>query len=172
MKIIGLVFLGLLVYGGVRFGPDLLAFYRAGLLDFSPVEMREYQGTSRDNLKAIRTALMLYHDSEGVFPGKAWMDEVRKRIQTKDMPQSEALKKLVNPLLRPTAPNAFGYSLNSEVCGKYVDDLPEKDKTILVFDSQSTKWDAVGTPSKDKASPPRPGGNLAILVNGEIIELK
>lgn len=170
----GLLVLFGLGYAGWRFGPDLLTFYRAGFFDdLSPTEMRKYQGTTRDNLKAIRTALLLYHDSEGVFPaGAIWMDEVKKRIQTKDMADAEALKKLVNPLVRPSAPNVFGYALNSVIGGNYRDDLPLKGKTILVFDSASTKWNAHGDPARDLAKPPRAGGTLAITLDGEIVKLE
>lgn len=159
-----------LLYAGVRFGPDLYAAYKAGFLD--KTQLRAYQGTSIENLKAIHTALMLYHDSEGQFPSaRGWMDAVKPRLKTNDLKPEEALKKLRNPTIQPPGEDVYGYAMNVAVSQKYKDDLKDPDSTILVFDSKDTRWNAFGDPMKDAADPPRPGGNQAVTVGGKVVPL-
>jgi len=77
LKSIGLLLFGGVLAAGWIYGPALYDFYRAGLLDeyLNPRELRKYQGTSIDNLKAMHLALSLYHESEERFPyGEGWMD--------------------------------------------------------------------------------------------------
>lgn len=154
-------------------GPVVLDFYNSGILgsQLSGKKMREYQGTSMDNLKALHTALMLYHDSEGQFPeSSGWMDAVKDRIKAGDMTQEEADKKFVNPLL--DKPGEFGYAMNDACSKMYKDDLKDPSKTPLLFDSSDTKWNAHGTPDQLLPKPPRPGGNLGISVDGNVIRFK
>jgi len=82
----------------------------AGLLEHH--DERTYNATNEGNLKALYTALMLYHDSEGQFPQAAgWMDAIKTRIQANDMKPEEAAKKLVNPLAA-TGAGTYGYAMN------------------------------------------------------------
>ncbi len=137
-------------YVGYRFGPDLLAAQRAGFFE-RPVP-KEYQGTSMDNLRALRTALMLYHTSEERFPeATGWMDAIEPLLNTADLKPGEAVKKLHRPDL---APGDYGYALNSACGGKFKDDIDGKDKAILVFESKDPKRNAHGDPGKDTV----PGG--------------
>lgn len=102
-------------------------------------EMRAYQGTNRDNLKAIYTALMLYHDNEERFPEAAgWMDAIAKQLKTNDLTPEEAQKKLYDPKT-----GTYGYAINDKVAGKYKGDIPDP-KTVLVFPSKTGKKNAHG----------------------------
>ncbi len=162
-RIVVILVVGGLVYAGIRFGPDALTAYRAGFFD--KAEMRKYEGTSIDNLKAIRTALLLYHDSEDAFPNaKGWMDAIEPRLKTADMEASEALKKLRNP----ASMTQYGYAMNPAVSGKYKGDLKSPETTILVYERLDGPRNAYGDP---KAIKPTAGQNLAITVSGEIVRL-
>jgi len=166
------VFAGVLGYLGIRFGPALIDFVNAGWIGgVKEVEQREYHGSSLENLKAIHTALMLYHDSEGAFPPAAtWMDVTKLRLKTRDLSEEESMKKLKNPLL--SNPKEWGYAINDAAAGKYKDDIAEPDKTPLVFDSSDTGWNAHGDPEKLAPKPPRPGGNLGVTISGQALTLK
>ena len=130
---------------------------------------REYNATTESNLKAIHTALMMYHDSEGQFPAAAgWMDAIENRIGTADMEGSESQKKLVSPSLQGQV-GQFGYAMNGKAGGKYKDDLDPK--MPLVFDSSDTSKNAHGDPAKLAPKPAREGQNMAISVDGTILKL-
>lgn len=162
-----------LVAVAIWVGPVLLDFYNSGILgsQLSGKKMREYQGTSMDNLKALHTALMLYHDSEGQFPeASGWMDAITDRIKAGDMTQEEADKKFVNPLLGKKG--EYGYAMNDACSKKYKDDIKDPSKTPLLFDSSDTRWNAHGSPESLLPKPPRPGGNLGVSVDGNILQLK
>jgi hypothetical protein len=132
-------------------------------------EKREYTATTEANLRAIHTALMMYHDSEGQFPVAAgWMDAIQNRIGTADMEGSESEKKLISPSLQGQA-GQFGYAMNDKASGKYKDDLDPK--MPLVFDSRDTAKNAHGDPAKLAPAPPRDGQNLAIAVDGTLVKL-
>jgi hypothetical protein len=147
---------GLKLYIGAR---------KEGFLD-APVK-REYTGDSVANLKAIHTALLLYQDSEGALPvASGWMDAAWSRLQTADMDEDEAKKKLKSDGI--TSAEQFGYAFNDAASGKYSKDLP--DSTILVYDSTNLNWNAHGKPTPPKT--PRPKGSKAITVGGKIIDLK
>jgi len=149
--------------------PIYAAFKKEGFLDEQ--EMRVYSGTSAENLKAIHQALMLYHDSEGQFPeASGWMDAAWLRLKTADMEDSETKKKLQSPSFKGK-PEAYGYGFNSALGGKFILDIGDPDKTVLVFDSASTGWSAHGDPAKDAAKPARPGGNMAVTVSGKVVPL-
>jgi len=174
LKSIGLLLFGGVLAAGWIYGPALYDFYRAGLLDeyLNPRELRKYQGTSIDNLKAMHLALSLYHESEERFPyGEGWMDALEPYIRTDDMRAEEAQRKFVNPLLGKGSERKFGYALNDLAAGKYKDDVPTPVKTPLVFDSVETQRNAHGAPEKLLPNPPRQGGNLGISVTGEILKL-
>lgn len=162
--VLGIVVAGLAV-AGYLFGPTVAALWKAGF--FSDVKKSEYVGTSKDNLRRLYTAMMLYHESEGQFPAaEGWMDAIENRLQTADLKDGEGKKKLHNPLL---GEDSYGYAMNSLASGKYVDDLPEGKKTILLFDSSKTSRDASGDPKLDVPNPARQGGNLAILADGTLL---
>ncbi|MBV6459668.1 MAG: hypothetical protein HONBIEJF_02819 [Fimbriimonadaceae bacterium] len=164
------IFVGVLAYLAYRFGPALLDLANAGWT-LSDIEQREYQGTSKQNLEAIHVALMLYHDSEGAFPPAAtWMDVTKLRLKTRDLSDEESLKKLKNPVLKNES--EWGYAINEAVAGKYKDDIKDPEKTLLVFDSAATAWNAHGDPTKLSPKPARPGGNLGVTVSGKVIPLK
>ena len=157
-------------YSGCRFGPALWDAWQAGL--FEKTRQRSYAGSSADNLKALHTALMLYHESEGQFPhASGWMDAVLPRIQTGDMKKEEALKKLIHPSFLPAKGGRFGYAMNEMASAKYKDDLPNPHELPLIFDSSDTSWNAHGDPAKLLPVPTRPRGNLAISVDGTIVKL-
>lgn len=139
-----------LAYVGYRFGPDILAAQRAGF--FEKNVPKEYVGTSMDNLRALRTALLLYHTSEERFPdASGWMDAIEPLLNTADLKAGEAAKKLHRPGLAETE---FGYGMNDACDGKYKDDVAGKDSAILVFESKSTSRNTHGDPAKDSL----PGG--------------
>lgn len=153
-------------------GPVFRDFYNSGILgsQLSGKKMREYQGNSMENLKALQTALMLYHDSEDQFPDSAgWMDAITDRIKAGDMTQEEADKKFVNPLLGKVG--EFGYAMNDACSKKYKDDIKDPSKTPLLFDSSDTGRNAHGSPSSLLPKPARPGGNLGISVDGNVLKL-
>jgi hypothetical protein len=173
VKYTGLILLAALIFGGWRYGPTLYDFYKAGFFEdvLSQKELRKYQGTSMDNLKALHVALSLYHESEGQFPhSSGWMDAVQPYIRTGDMKKEEAMKKLINPLILPGGKGVFGYAMNDATSARYKDDIPFPSTTPLLFDSSNTSWNAHGTLSKLLPKPPRQGGNLGISVSGEILE--
>lgn len=95
---------------------------------------------------------MLYHTSEERFPeATGWMDAIEPLLNTADLKQGEAVKKLHRPDL---GAGDYGYALNSACGGKYKDDVEGKDRAILVFESKDPKRNASGDPSKDTV----PGG--------------
>src|SRR5688572_19653527 len=166
-KFVGLVLLAGLIYAGWRFGPTVFDLWQAGILEgaLSSKELRRYQGSSMDNLKAMHLALSLYHESEGQFPhSNGWMDAVQPYVQSGDMSKDEAMKKLVNPLLRPAKTGVFGYAMNDAASAKYRDDIAKPAETLLIFDSSDTTWNAHGKPEKLVPEPPRQGGNLGITI--------
>jgi len=122
--------------------------------------------SSDDNLKALSTALKLYHDSEGQYPDAAkWMDQIAPRLILNDLPKKEADKKLVRPDLTGTA-DAYGYAMNDAAGGKYKDDL--KKGTILLFESSSTARNAHGNPSDAKEYK---AGGRALTIEGTLVNL-
>ena len=172
MAMITFVLLAMATLEVLGTGPFIRAMWRAGAAQamLSPQQMRAYQGTSADNLRALYTAMMLEHDSEGAFPrADSWMDAIEDRITTNDMPLAEARKKFVNPFLATAKPGQFGYAMNSAVAGKYKDDVPLPNTTLLLFESTDTSRNANGEPARLLPRPPRPGGNLGITVSGRLV---
>ncbi len=159
-------------YFGFLWIPVLKDFWDRGILQdyLSPPKKREYHGTNVSNLKAMHTALMMYHDSEGRFPdASAWMDAIERQIRSYDMKDEEAAKKLVHPMFLPPKPGVHGYALNDACSGKYIDDIPDK-AIPLVFDSKDTSKNAHGKPEELLPSPPREGGNLGMSVEGKLLK--
>lgn len=136
---------------------------------FTEPELRSYQGTSQENLKALHRALMAYHDSEERFPdAQAWMDAALPYTRTSDLKEDEERKKFQNPLIRPGGTDVYGYGFNEALAGKFVDDIADPERTVLIYDSQETGWNAHGDPNQDAADPERAGGNLGITVGGRV----
>lgn len=169
IKVFGLVVLLAIGYCGWRFGPTVYDLWRKGV--FTKPEQKEYEGTNVKNLQALRTALMLFHDSEGQFPkGESWMDDITPRLKTYQFGDS-ALKKLIRPDLLPEKEGVYGYAMNDVCAGKYKDDVKDPDATPLIFVSKDTSKNAHGNPKDLLPSPPTPGGNVGISVSGKILKL-
>ena len=136
---------------------------------FDKKEMQIYNASNEKNLLALRTALMLYHESEGQFPDAShWMDAIKSRVKVDNMEATEVAKKFVNPLY-PATSTVFGYALNDAASNKYKGDL--KPSTVLLFDSSDTSWDAHGDPKKLKPATAAKGGDEGITVEGKIVKL-
>jgi hypothetical protein len=152
-------------------GKALVDIWRTGAVQaaLSEPEKRKYNATTESNLKAIYTALMLYHESEGQFPEAAgWMDAIQNRITTADMEGSESKKKLMSPSLGGVE-GQYGYAMNDAASKKYRDDLDAK--LPLIFDSSDASRNAHGDPSELLPKPPRAGQNMAVAVDGSILRL-
>lgn len=142
-------------------GQVLQSLVKSGILGdmLSPERKRTYSASNEGNLKALRTALMLYHDSEGQFPmGAGWMDAIQDRIQAGDMEKTEAAKKLIRPDLTGKA-DQFGYAINDKAAGRYKDDVGAK--TVLVYESKQSARNAHGDPATDR-------DGMSITVDGTI----
>jgi hypothetical protein len=127
-----------------------------------PPENEKYTAGHEENLKAMHTALMLYHESEGQFPAaNGWMDAIEPRIATSDLAPGEAEKKLIRPDLAGK-PNEFGYALNAKAAGKYKDDVGDS-KTILLYESKQPARNASGDPTADRSG-------MAVAIDGSIIK--
>ncbi len=134
-----------------------------GLGVFDAQEMRKYQGSNEDNLRALYTAMTKYNESEGQFPDSGrWMDLLKPRIRTNDMVESEAEKKFVFPAFIGQA-GKYGYAMNDAAGGKFKGDLPPK--ALLIFNSSDTKWNAHGDPRKLE-----PKHGEGITVDGTIVK--
>lgn len=130
-----------------------------------PPAQKKYSATSTQNLKALYTAMSLYHDSEGAFPdATGWMDGIENRLNTADLKKGEAEKKLVRPDLLSTA-GSFGYAMNDAASKKYRDDIPDK-KAVLLFESTPTERNAHGDPKTIGLK-----GGQGITISGEIVQL-
>lgn len=158
---IGLGVLVVFVGAGIYFNEEIRAavgIVRSGALE--KIDPVEYQAGTTRNLEALRTAMMLYHDSEGQFPVAAgWMDAIEKRLRTNDLKEGEEKKKLHRPGFHD---DKYGYAMNSACGAKYKDDV--KPNTVLIFESMATIKNAVGDPTKD-------GAGKGITVDGKIVEV-
>lgn len=164
------VLIGLLFFTAA--GKDIRNLWSHGFLDqyLSPEDARKYNATDAANLKALYTAMELYHESEGQFPqGNGWMDAIKTYASAADLAKGEAEKKFISPVLAGKT-GEFGYAMNDAASGKYKGDIKDP-KTPLIFDSSDTKRNAHGDPKKLRPSPPRGGGNLGIAVDGTILKL-
>lgn len=143
--------------------PLIRAVMKVGLP--TGTEQRVYEATSIENLQAIRTALLLYHDNEGQFPAAdGWMDGIRPMLKTHDLSFEEAAKKLMNPAISDLKPGEFGYSMSTEVSAAFRGDL--KETSILVFESPGDrKRNASGAPKTSK-------GNHGITLDGNVVTIE
>ena len=139
------VFFGLVIW----VGPVVRDLVKNGFLD--RVDREEYTADRVGNLKALRTALMLYHESEGIFPeANGWVEAIKPRIASNGMSEAEALRKFDNPVT--SANGQIEYALNPAVAGKFEGDLPSK-AVPLVTESTGTATD-----------------RWAIYVNGDVVD--
>jgi hypothetical protein len=140
---LAIVLVGLIVW----LGPTARDLYSRGFFDaFKKEKMVGYKADRESNLKAIYTALQLYHDSEEKFPeGNGWMDAISSYIKPSNMEKDDAAKKLIRPDLAGQA-DAYGYAINDAAAGKYIDDIPNMDTLPLVFESSETTRNAHGSP--------------------------
>lgn len=167
LKVLGVVLLLAAGYAGIRFGPTIWDLARGGFFDRQ--EMRKYKGSSVENLKALYTALMLYHESEGQFPDAAgWMDAIKDRLKTADLTEADAMSKFRDPALGGRG--GYGFGMNDAASRKYRGDIKEPSKTPLLFSSSDVRWNAHGDPKKLQPTPARKDGNLAISVDGTLIQ--
>lgn len=144
------------------------ALIKKGVLEKAPD--RTYSSSVQANLKALYTAMMFVHESDGQFPDASkWMDAVKVRIQTGDMSAAEAQKKLLDPTV--SEPGSFGFAMNDACSQKYVGDVKDP-KTVLLFQSQNKAWNAHGDPKKDIPSPARGGQTLGITISGDVVSIK
>ena len=151
----------LLVTPQGRFIIDALNYFRP----WEKAQTHKYDGTSRENLKALTIALGHYHDSEGQFPdAKGWMDSVEKYLDTADLKKGESEKKLIRPDLLGQS-GKFGYAMNDAASGKYKDDIKDK-KTVILFESTETTRNAHGDPKKIGVH-----GGQGIALDGTIVKL-
>jgi hypothetical protein len=144
-----------LVSVGVFYGPAVADFVRVyGLDSLMKPEKHKYSATSEENLKAIYQGMMLFHESEGQFPNAdEWMDDITNRLKTNDLERGEAEKKLIRPEFLADS---------GKFAGKYKDDITDKSKTPLVYESKGTAKNASGDPASDR-------DGLAIAVDGTIL---
>ena len=141
----------------------LVVAKKEGFFDEAP--QQTYQGTRIGNLQAIRTALDLTYESDGQYPdAKTWMDTLFTRMKTDDMNEVTAKEKLHRPGLRP---GRFGYALNSAVAGKIKKDVGDPSKAIVVYESQSTAWNAHGDPKKEGLT----FDGMGLTVDGSVVYL-
>lgn len=156
-----LILLGL-AFAGWFYGPLAYGLWQKGFFGKTS-DAHRYEGTSIDNLKFIRTALLGYEDSEGQFPAAGgWMDAIQNRLGTDDLKAGEAAKKLVRPDFYGQQ-GKYGYAFNQALAGKYRGDIKDQ-RTPMVFESASSERNAHGDPVRLR----KPGG-LAVTVGGDIL---
>jgi hypothetical protein len=140
-----------------------LGLWRAGFFESKPPP-HAYAGDSKDNLRMMRTALLGYEESEGLFPeAGGWMDAIQNRLKTDDLKKGEGAKKLIRPDLLDQS-GKFGYAINDKVGGQYHGDIKDP-KTPLIFESTPTDRNAHGDPATIGKA-----GGLVITVDGTILE--
>ncbi|MDX2065545.1 MAG: hypothetical protein SFX74_07380 [Fimbriimonadaceae bacterium] len=151
--VVAIVVIGL----GIWVGPVIRDVIRAGFLESVSVE--KYRAGREENLRAIHTALTLYHDSEGAYPpADRWMDAIENRLRINKMTAEEALAKLRTPGAKG---DAFGYALATTAAEKYRDDIPGDPKLLVLEAPNAPRNHAVdGRPSAER---------WAITVDGKIL---
>lgn len=153
---------------GAWLGPALFDMREYITVAVSPQQMREYDGTNADNLKAIHTALMLYEESEGAFPeAEGWMDAIENRIRASDMTEEQAAKKFRDPR-RSKAADQYGYAFNEVISKQYHGDIKDPATTPLVFISTDMGRNAHGDPA-EIGEPVDSGRPYAVAVDGTIL---
>ena len=163
---IGLVVLVIVALGVVfltPFGKALRDLQSHGVIENLAAKSPErvVTGDTEARLRALRTALDLYHDSEDKYPeASGWTEAAELRLKADDLAKGQDAAQLVRP-----GAKAFGYALNARAAGKYRDDVGPK-STILLYESKRETADAVGDPAKDGL----PGGK-GITVEGKVVPI-
>ncbi len=164
------IFIGIVLALWIWLGPVLSAGQKAGV--FQPQKKTDYHGTNTDNLKAIHQALLMYQESEGALPlSETWMDALWPYLQTADLKEGEAEKKLRSPAAVEANRQAYGYAFNPEAQGANLTELETTPGLAIVFDSSDLSRNAFGNPAQLAPSPERPGGNLAVTPSGQVKRL-
>ncbi len=159
----GLFFILLLGTGYWFYGP-LLRYGWGYWSRTHDIDRKQYEGGSIDKLRAMRTALLGYEESEGQFPyGEGWMTAIENRLQTNDLQKGEGLKKLIYPAYVGQV-GKYGYGFNNEASAKYLGDIKDP-KAVLVYESEGTEKNLHGDPAKMRRA-----GGMAIAVDGTILK--
>lgn len=170
LAIVAAVFLGLAIW----LGPVIRAAFKSGIAQdlISPPPKVEYEAGVVENLEAIHTAMMQYHDSEGEFPpADQWMDLLVLRLRTADLKEGEEYRKLQNPKVLHMGTDVWGYAYNLNVQNMYKDDVVGGEDQILVFETGELAYGVSGDPAQDAIPIEGAGENLAVTVGGEILPL-
>lgn len=159
LGVVGVLTVGFCVW----MSPLIRAVMKVGLPG-QKTALREYNATSIENLQALRTAMLLYHDNEGQFPhANGWMDALQPLLKTNDLTMEESLKKLRNPSIPDSKPDEFGYAMNRAVSEQFKGDL--KDSIILIYESfADRKRNSAGDPTSAS-------GKIGIAVDGNVVTL-
>ncbi|MEQ1821494.1 MAG: hypothetical protein ABL949_03205 [Fimbriimonadaceae bacterium] len=120
----------------------------------------EYEGSTEENIKALRTALLLYHDNEDQFPdASGWMDAIKNQLKSNNLKPDEELKKFKVDGVGPTE---YGFAFTASASKKNKSEL--KPDEVLVYVSKDRVWNAHGKPNEQ-------GSGLAITVDGKILRI-
>lgn len=172
LKVAGIVLGVIVLVLAIWLGPVIWVAFKSGIAQdlISPPERVEYDAGVAENLEAIHTAMMQYHDSEGGFPpAEEWMDLLLLRLRTADLKEGEEYRKLMNPKLSHLGTDVFGYAYNYDVQNMYIDDIPGGENQILVYETADPAYSISGDPAD--ALPIEGSENLAVTVGGEILPL-
>lgn len=174
MKFAAIGFGLVVVVIAIWLGPVIWVAFKSGIAQdlISPPAKVEYEAGVVENLEAIHTAMMQYHDSEGEFPpAEEWMDLLALRLRTADLKEGEEYRKLKNPKLQNLGTDVWGYAYNLEVQNLYKDDVPGAEDQILVYETAEPAYSISGDPAADAQPFEQGGENLVVTVGGEILPL-
>lgn len=173
MYILGAIAVAGIGYAGVAFGETLRVLLKYGIIRLGgDVGDLQYQGSRKQNLQFVYYALKTEHDSESAFPkASKWMDALKDRVTTNRLSLQEAEKKFADPALGPYRQGRYGIAFNDAASRKYIDDIPKKDKTLLIFTATDTARNAHGDPKRLLPDPPRGGANLGVTADGWLVEI-
>jgi hypothetical protein len=121
----------------------------------------EYVGSTEANIKALRTALMLYHDNEDQFPAAdGWMDAVKNQLKSNELKPGEEMKKFK---VDGVSSSEFGFALSDSA--SQMNKAKLKPDDVLVFVSRDRRWNAHGRPADL-------GAGLAITLDGKLTRIE
>lgn len=162
LALLALILLALFIW----LRPLLPAAWSYLTLKLSP--KREYDPKAcLDNLNELSTALRLYLESEGAYPpAEEWMDRLSIYLRSADLDKADQQKKLRCPDLR-SAPDAYGYAYNADLAGKAANEVLNKERTPVIYDSNQTARNAYDlAPFASLPKTPRQGGNNVLWADG------
>jgi hypothetical protein len=139
----------------------VFALFRSGFAQgLMKPEKTEYQGSTEANIKALRTALLLYHENEDQFPAaNGWMDAMKNQVKTNSLKPGEELKKFK---VDGVGPEEFGFAMSDIASQKNKTKLKPDD--VLVFVSKDKRWNAHGKPDDI-------GAGFAITLEGKLVRI-